>query len=1125
MQCSVEGCTTTSKSLFSSPRFREVHPVIGVRFFRFPRNCREKWCEVLNIDPKQDNWDNVRVCSRHFSAQQYITAKIERVVKTGSLLANDQILLRSAVPDRCLPGQDPEEYEDDDPPLIDNEESKRPIEMKINPRQEETKQTCSGDTEIQKPEKEALQPIKMETDIDTTSIKVECDPDEGEPSLKDVLALFDAIDETPVKAEEVAEDAPGVPNFPTNSGSNNQQQPNRAAVAEVEDASKHNVYPKPAKPYLKGLLASEKATVKAKNIAEDAPGVPNFPTDSGSNNQKQLKPAVAEVKNAPQSNVGPIPAENPNEDKFENSALKLLLSVAFNESAAYKGICSKVYDDNVPEHAVKSQFCFEKYPAEVVSSQFLEDTNLMLLEQDKRTAQLKKQIEESKEKLAIIDAKIEKLKTDLEVTKEKDAEMMTALNKQFTKVQLDRMVWNKSIPWSEHEFNSALALLTTGERAYSIIGETVPLPSASELLKFLASVEIRPGVMEGVVHLMDCAGKALQPLLRVCVLSFCRVPVAYKLAVSRSKDQVVGPLRFMQVAQVSGLFSPWTQPVYYEFGQKMEQETLMEILTAVHKADFTVVAVACDLRAENQKLLKKLLVSAEKPFFSHPATQEPVYLVPEASHCLKLLCNRLLDEGIDLNPQEEKEKLVASRWALQELVNSGMPQNPLTQDTLNKKIPSDVLSLKVAEALRALGSTRGEEERRAFEATAKVCEGGSWFNDLLSVSEDRLEANIPAEKLPFGRQLTEQCEQLLHISEAVRNARVLTKSSGTARLNMVASQVSIDLCCKALPLLFEHLDKKFPGEKVVILTSQLSLDSLKKFLGLWRTLFGANTQPDVTQAEERMKMLCLCNNFGVPSRKSNAAVIERVFNEQEIGILSLLGNIELGKMIEREGFKSKNVPGPSSADRSLLGCSGAESVVYKKYKSSVEDAEEDKDADWDEVETDSNEGETAEEWNADWTPPDSEQDPCYMAGLSHLAEEMAFILCTLLPEVKGKTREREKRKKPDWMVEDRPQSETASASINLVKKVKKLDAMFRDLNKNYISMQPNQTKAFIKAVKEKHHNYPTKIIRLFFQMRRQIRINQINRAFFQRKEGKGKRKAVDNSSKGKHAKRRRVSKK
>ncbi|XP_065350770.1 uncharacterized protein LOC135946472 isoform X2 [Cloeon dipterum] len=1122
MQCSVEGCTTTSKSLFSSPRFREVHPVIGVRFFRFPRNCREKWCEVLSIDPNQDNWNNLRVCSRHFSAQQYITAKIERVVKTGALLANDQILLRSAVPDRCLPGQDPEEYEDDDPPLIDIEESKRPKETKKNLQQEETKQTCSGDAKIQKPVKEALQPIKVETDIDTTYIKVECDPDDGEPSLKDVLALFDAID-VPVKAEEVAEDALGVPNFPTDSGRNNQVQPNRGAVAEVENALQPNVDPKPAKPSLKDALASEKATVKAKNIAEDAPGVPNFPTDSGSNNQKQPKAAVAEVKDAPQSNVDPKPAEKPDEDKFENAALKLLLSVAFNESAAYKSICSRVYDDNVPEHAVKSQYCFEKYPAEVVSSQFLEDTNLMLMEQNKKSAQLKQQIKESNEKLAIIDAKIAKLKTDLEVTKEKDAETMTALYKHFTKVQLDRMVWKKSIPWSEHEFNSALALLTTGERAYSIIGETVPLPSASELHEFLASVEIHPGLMEGVIHLMECAGKALQPLLRVCVLSFGRVPVAYKLAVSRTKDQVVGPLRFMQVAQVSGLFSPWTQPVYYEFGQIMKQETLMEILTALHKADFTVVAVACDLREENQKLMKKLLVSAEKPFFSHPATQEPVFLVPEASHCLKLLCNRLLDEGIDLNPQEENGKLVASRWALEELVNSEMPQNPLTKDTLNKKIPSDVFSSKVAEALRALGSTRGEEERRAFEATAVVCEGGGVFNDLLSVSEDRLEANIPAEKLPFGRQLTEQCEQLLHISEAVRNARVLTKNSGTARLNMVASQVSIDLCCKALPLLYEHLDQKFPGEKVVILTSQLSLDSLKKFLGLWRTMFGANTQPDVTQAEERMKMLCLCNNFGVPSRKANAAVIERVFNEQGIGILSLLGNIELGKMIEKEGTILKNHP--SSDGRSLLGYSGAETVVYTMYKSSVEDAEEDKDADWDEVETDSNEGETAEEWNADWTPPDSEQDPCYMAGLSHLAEEMAFTLGTLLPEVKGKTREREKRKKPDWMVEDRPQSETASASINLVKKVKKLDAMFRDLNKNSISRQPNQTKAFIKAVKEKHRNYRTKIIRLFFEMRRQIRINQINREIFQRKEGKAKRKAVDNSSKGKHAKRRRVSKK
>ena len=46
---------------------------------------------------------------------------------------------------------------------------------------------------------------------------------------------------------------------------------------------------------------------------------------------------------------------------------------------------------------------------------------------------------------------------------------------------------------------------------------------------------------------------------KICVLSFDEMHIDSKL------DKILGPFKKVQVVLIRGLFSPWKQPVYFDF--------------------------------------------------------------------------------------------------------------------------------------------------------------------------------------------------------------------------------------------------------------------------------------------------------------------------------------------------------------------------------------------------------------------------------------------------------------------------------------------------------------------------------------------------------------------------------
>jgi hypothetical protein len=313
-----------------------------------------------------------------------------------------------------------------------------------------------------------------------------------------------------------------------------------------------------------------------------------------------------------------------------------------------------------------------------------------------------------------------KLKAQLDEANKEKERMLTCLRQRFSQAQLDR-IWNdKNTNWSQDDFGKAITLLGVSDKAYKITRELlqVPLPARSAVKRLLANIEFTEGILEGVLNLIKAAGNTMTELERQ--VSFCfdeaQLSSRKQVTYNTTTDQIQGPHKMMQVAMISGIFSKFSNPVFYKHSCPMTKKLLFDILKALHEVGFHVRVVLCDLGLDNQKLLKDLKVDEVTPFFEHPITKKNLYVWADPPHCEKLLRNHLLDTGIELEPLSPGRK-VASRQALQALVTDSshqdMPMHPLKQEHLNVQGSErqrcqparDVLDERVAVALEKMAGS------------------------------------------------------------------------------------------------------------------------------------------------------------------------------------------------------------------------------------------------------------------------------------------------------------------------------------------------------------------------------------------------------------------------------------
>lgn len=332
------------------------------------------------------------------------------------------------------------------------------------------------------------------------------------------------------------------------------------------------------------------------------------------------------------------------------------------------------------------------------------------MERDRTIQKLEKEINE--EKLAN-----EKQRKFLDFKTHELARTKEALQKIFTPAQVARIFSGKQAHWDEVDLSKAIVILGLSPKAYAYLRDecNLPLPSISSVKRYLANIEIQPGVLQCLINIMSIEGQKMTELERVVALSFDEVMIARRYSYDVKNDQVLEPKRSLQVVFARGIFKNWKEPVFFDFDCPMTETIVDEILVSLHKAGFSVISLACDLGKSNISLYTKKGVTSEKPYFEHPITKQPVFCIFDPPHQLKLGRNHLLDRGYDLNPALKRNKQLATTEPIKQLFTAvgviDFGQLSITPHHLTVKGPQrqdvrkacQVLSNKTARGLMIAG--------------------------------------------------------------------------------------------------------------------------------------------------------------------------------------------------------------------------------------------------------------------------------------------------------------------------------------------------------------------------------------------------------------------------------------
>ncbi|PNF26456.1 hypothetical protein B7P43_G16258 [Cryptotermes secundus] len=174
---------------------------------------------------------------------------------------------------------------------------------------------------------------------------------------------------------------------------------------------------------------------------------------------------------------------------------------------------------------------------------------------------------------------------------------------------------------------------------------------------------------------------------------------------------------------IRGLRRKWKQPVAYYFTRgstkaEMIVQYFKEVLDACQNAGLKVVAIVCDMGANNIKALKLLCASKRKPLFR--VRNQEIATVYDLPHLLKCTQNFFLKHDVQLKSEHVGTQLpIIAKWVhilklyeidktrpfllLYRLTDTHL--NPTAQGSMNVCLAAQVMSHTVAVSLNALVAT------------------------------------------------------------------------------------------------------------------------------------------------------------------------------------------------------------------------------------------------------------------------------------------------------------------------------------------------------------------------------------------------------------------------------------
>ncbi len=172
-----------------------------------------------------------------------------------------------------------------------------------------------------------------------------------------------------------------------------------------------------------------------------------------------------------------------------------------------------------------------------------------------------------------------------------------------------------------------LALLKQSPKQYKFLRRFMTLPSKRTLMRIMANIPITAGENESILIALKETAKKMDPLDRLCYLTFDEIALSNRLNHNIKDDigfQNNDVLRkpphgatHATVFMVCGIRQTWKQPLcfYFSGGSMPASELVMKVksnIRALKEVGFTVLATVCDQDSTNTSCIKYLLNESEQ---------------------------------------------------------------------------------------------------------------------------------------------------------------------------------------------------------------------------------------------------------------------------------------------------------------------------------------------------------------------------------------------------------------------------------------------------------------------------------------------------------------------------------
>ena len=294
-------------------------------------------------------------------------------------------------------------------------------------------------------------------------------------------------------------------------------------------------------------------------------------------------------------------------------------------------------------------------------------------------------------------------------------EITRILCSHFSPVQISAILNQDSkriSKWSEQDISTGLTIKCISAKAYKYIRDVLklPFPSPTTLLQLTSSIKCEPGLLKSVLRLMQCKSPTMSATDRVCIILFDEMSISPKYVYDEGSDTLYRPHSKAQVVMIKGLFSSWTQPIFFDFDSNMTLELFFSLLKAIYDIGLEVVGAVSDLGPSNRGLLKQLGVTPANFSIVNPYNSQRIHFFDDAPHLLKLIRNNFIDHGFkylgqDISPTTVAELLRCQSSDLKIAYKvSECHLSVVKTDRQNVKLAAQLLSQSVGNTLKHYGS-------------------------------------------------------------------------------------------------------------------------------------------------------------------------------------------------------------------------------------------------------------------------------------------------------------------------------------------------------------------------------------------------------------------------------------